>query len=197
MNNISLTILILTLVSCSKNKQTNQSLITESVPEIQNVRVDTFMSSARIYFDSSHYSISRIKHTNGKPYSESITDRKIKIVYEKEYYLNGLLKKQGMMTYHKSYHIGKWEYYSEIGKLDSIIDFNTKQLISYFEAIRIGEENGFTMPDIEVRKKHKGSKWYWELVKSSEMKEGGRQSAETILIDNKTGEVSIPEYLNF
>lgn len=190
--------MIINSVSCSENKDHEQigmadSIQESSAPEVGATReVNEF--GQRASFDSLHFSIIRRNHKNGKLYIEAITDKKSKIDSWNEYYENGLKKEQGQMITSNHHYIGKWEYFSENGDLDSIVDYDAKQPIHYFKAITIAKENGFEMPDMEVNKTYEDDKMYWEVSKWTEMESGGGQTAETILIDSETGKVTKPEY---
>lgn len=194
---LSIVILTLIFASCSENKQASQDNQLPSAKDSVVVNINTVNKTdefeEQTHFDSLHFSVVRRKHANGKPYIESISNKKTKLDSWKEYYNNGLLKKLGQMTTSTHRYIGKWKYYSDHGELDSIVDYDIKQAISYFKVIDIAKENGFEMPDMEVIKTYTEGKMQWEVNRWTVLENGGGQSAETILVDSKTGKVSKPE----
>lgn len=126
-------------------------------------------------------------------FTESIKDNLINLEEWKDYYENGNLKKKGLMTIGNHIYVGKWEYYSITGELDTIIDFDENYPISYFEAIEIAKENGFVMPGIDIELTEEKSRVYWRINKwlTNEL---GFNTAETILINTVTGSVTKPNY---
>ena len=135
------------LSACSENQQSNSDgelhTIQDSLISEDHTAKNTSKFGESTYFDSLHFHIIRRKFKNGNTYIESITDHETKIDSWKEYYYNGLSKESGRMTTSSHHYIGKWEYYSEQGKLDSLIDFEIKEPISYFKVIKIAKNHGF------------------------------------------------------
>ena len=148
----------------------------------------------RNYIDSLNFSIVRGWFDNGNLFIEHITNLDTKIESSKEYYENGKLKQKGLMIYANHNYIGLWKYYSENGELDSIVDYDKKQPISYYKALEIAEKKGFVMPEIEVEKTYSKEKMFWQINRWTENKNESGQTAEIILIDSQTGKVSKPEY---
>jgi len=99
------------------------------------------------------------------------------------------------MIYSSHEYIGIWEYYSENGDLDSIIDYDKKQTISYYQAVQIASENGFYIPEIDICKSFEKGRAFWQVNRWIENEDGSGRTAETILIDSSTGDVSKPEYI--
>ena len=168
--------MILISVACSENKDHEQIVMVDSIQESSTTELGATRELNEFgeitSFDSLHFSIIRRKHKNGQLCIETMTDKKSKIDSWKEYYENGLKKEQGQMTTSNHHYIGKWEYFSENGELDSIVDYDAKQPVPYFKAITIAKENGFDMPDMEVTKTYEDYKMYWEVSRWTEMESG-------------------------
>jgi len=148
-------------------------------------------SGKREYRDSANFQIVRRWYVSGSKFIEVYGNRDTKIDSWKEYYSTGNLKEEGLMTSSNHHYIGVWKYYSENGALDSLVNYDKKQTVSYYKALKISTKYGYTMPDIEITKTNEKGKMYWQVNRWTEI-EGGK-SAETILIDSKTGEVSKPK----
>ena len=198
MKSLPIVIIILIASACSKNKEGEQISMVDSIQKSVITENETSREvnkfGKRTSFDSLHFSIIRKKHKNEKLYIEAITDKKSKIDSWKEYYENGLIKVRGRMTTSNHIYIGKWEYFSENGKLDHIEDYDAKQPIPYFKAINIASENGFEIPNMEVTKAYEDDKIYWKISRWKVLEDGVRKTAETILIDSESGKITIPEY---
>jgi hypothetical protein len=112
----------------------------------------------------------------------------------REYYLTGKLKEEGIMTSDKHIYVGAWKYYSQSGGLSRVVNYDNKQPISYFKALKIAETKGFKMPDIEVDETRYKNKKYWQVSRWREKPDHSGQTAETILIDKMTGKIIKPDY---
>ena len=84
------------------------------------------------------------------------------------------------MTYSNHHYIGIWKYYSESGKLDSIVDYDKMQSINYYKALEIAKKKGFNMPEIEVEKTFNEEKMYWQINRWKENTNESGRTAETI-----------------
>lgn len=204
---LSLSILI-TLIVCSLNqeKSNNQgelniridstSTIHEGKVDIINVESST--SGEREYLDSANYHIIRGWYVSGEKFIEHYQNKETKVDSCKEYYENGVLKKEGLMTTSSHHYIGVWMYYSDQNIIDSIVDYDSNHPISYFEAVDIAKQYSFEMPDIEITKTYSEGKMFWDVTKWIEMNDGeNHQMGKTILIDSQTGKINIPEYQKY
>ncbi|XOV66571.1 MAG: hypothetical protein ACFHU9_13165 [Fluviicola sp.] len=160
--------------------------------EDQKVITDGF--GKRVYFDSSHYSIIRRWHEDTILMLESITNRNTKIESWIEYYSNGKVKDSGEMTSVNHNKIGEWKYYSESGKLDSIINYDSKYPISYKKALSIAAKNGYFMPEIEIFQSIEENNRYWKVIRWTEQPGGGGREGDVLLIDIIRGKISKPDY---
>ena len=104
----------------------------------------------RQYFDSAYFSIIRGNYVTGERFFECYQNKLTKLDSTREYYQNGKLKEEGIMTSSNHIYVGVWRYYSQSGGLNSVVNYDNKQPISYFKALKIAETKGFRMPDIEV-----------------------------------------------
>lgn len=152
-------------------------------------------SGERKYYDSAQYSIILGKYVSGSKFLENYQNKLTKLDTWKEYYENGQLLKEGVMTNSNHIYIGIWKYYSPSGKLDSVINYDKKYPISYFKALEIAGTNGFKMPDMEVTETVYENKLYWNITRWTQNKDGSGESAEYILINKITGEVVKPKNL--
>jgi hypothetical protein len=156
---------------------------------------DTLRTSGdREYIDSANFSIIRGKYVSGAKFIEVYQNNLTKLDNWKEYYENGQLKEEGIMTNAHHNYVGIWKFYSPIGKLDSIIDYDKKYSISYFDALEIAEKKGFKMPDMEVTLQVDSLNTFWQIARWTENENHNGQTAEAILIDTKTGKVIKPKY---
>lgn len=156
---------------------------------------DTLITSGdREYIDSANFYIIRGKYISGEKFIEVYENKLTKLDSRKEYYKNGQLKEEGIMINAHHNYVGVWKYYSIAGKLDSLIDYDKKYPISYFDALKIAAKKGFKMPHIEVTVQVDSSKTFWQITRWKENESHSGQTAEAILIDTKTGKVTKPNY---
>lgn len=156
---------------------------------------DTLRTSGdREYIDSANFSIIRGKYISGAKFIDVYENKLTKLDHWKEYYENGQLKEEGIMTNGNHIYVGIWKYYSNSGKVDSIIDHDKKYPISYYSALRIAEKKGFKMPNMEVTLQVDSLNIFWQVARWTENENHGGQTAEVILIDTKTGKVTKPKY---
>lgn len=190
-------LLFILLIACSDPSENQMGDMTQDTcflpfPSIDYTTVDTQRTSGdRQYLDSAHYSIIRGKYISGAKFIESYENNLNKLVSWKEYYENGQLKEQGIMTSSIHIHVGTWNYYSSEGLLDSTIDYDKVYPISYFKALTIAEKKGYKMPDIEVCLTTDSAHTFWQIARWTGNDD---ETAEVILIHTKTGKVTKPEY---
>lgn len=193
-------ILILTLTACSNSvkNQANgrlQDSNTQVTNTIIRVTKDTLRTNGdREYIDSANFHIIRGKYISGAKFIEVYENKLTRLDNWKEYYENGQLKEEGIMTNANHIYAGVWKYYSNTGKTDSIIDYDKKYTISYFTALKIADKKGFKMPDMEVTLKVDSVNTFWQIARWKENDNHSGQTAEAILIDTKTGKVTKPDY---
>jgi antitoxin component YwqK of YwqJK toxin-antitoxin module len=84
------------------------------------------------------------------------------LTWEKDYYENGKFKSEGMeltgmdadgfsMAYPGTdLLLGKWTYYSQTGKQDSIVDHDKDFKITYFDALERAEKHGWKKSEIAI-----------------------------------------------
>jgi antitoxin component YwqK of YwqJK toxin-antitoxin module len=193
-------IVILTLIGCSSptDRQTidNPKDSLDQVTSTNNHETwgTPRTSGDREYLDSANYHIIRGKYISGNKFIEVYENKLTKLDRRKEYYENGQLKEEGIMTNANHIYVGVWKYYSTAGKLDSIIDYDKKYPISYFDALKIAEKKGFKMPDVEVTLQVDSLNTLWQIASWAENKNHSGQTAESILINTKTGKVTKPKH---
>lgn len=139
----------------------------------------------RVYKDSLHFSIVRRWFDNENLFIEYITDTNTNLVVESEYYENGKLKEIGTLTYPSHIPIGEWRYYSESGNLDSIVDYDEKYPISYWEALEIAGSNGISGNYVQVSLKEDGdTKWLVRYLHGPKKNHGVTINVQTGQVDS-------------
>ncbi|MGV3611484.1 MAG: hypothetical protein ACO1N0_11070 [Fluviicola sp.] len=187
-------------MACSSpaGKQTKDnskdSLVAASDTTDYEIKTTLKAADEREYMDSANFHIIRGNYASGNKFMEVYENRLTKLDNWKEYYENGQLKCQGVMTTGNHIYVGIWKYYSPSGKIDSIVDHDKKYPVSYSSALRIAAKKGFKMPDMEVELQVDGSKTFWEVQRWTENENQDGQSAEIILINTRSGKVTKPEY---
>jgi hypothetical protein len=195
-----LIILIFTLTACSSptDKQTSDNSkdsLFQVSDTINHETKDILRTNGdREYIDSANFQIIRGKYVSGNKFIDVYENKLTKLDNWKEYYENGQLKAEGIMTNGNHIYVGIWKYYSNLGKVDSMIDHDKKYPISYYSALRIAEKKGFKMPDMEVTLKVDSLNTYWQIARWTENENHGGRTAEAILIDTRTGKVTKPKY---
>lgn len=149
---------------------------------------DTF--GLRYYCKSKNYDIIVRYHKNGKTFIEYVEDINKHLQDTKEFYDNGQLKEEGVMTAVHHDYIGTWKYYSSAGKLDSIVDYDKKYEISYFKALEIAKTKNLTLPGIEITLEIENNKTFWRVLRWKENKNHSGQTSEGIDINTETGKVT-------
>jgi antitoxin component YwqK of YwqJK toxin-antitoxin module len=191
---------ILTLTACSSptDKQASDNSkdsLVQVTSAVNYETKDTLRTSGdREYIDSANFHIIRGKYVSGNKFIDVYENKLTKLDNWKEYYENGQLKQEGLMTNGNHIYVGIWKYYSNSGKVDSIIDYDKKYPISYYSALVIAEKKGFKMPDMEVALQVDSLNTSWQIARWTENENHGGQTAEAILIDTKTGKVTKPKY---
>ena len=161
-------------------------------PISSNQNPELVSNENRQWKDSLNFIVVRGKYISGSKHVEIIEDKLTKLYNWKLFYPNGKLKEKGLITKDNRFCVGKWEYYSDSGKKDSIIDFDRKIKVSYFKAIEIANKNGYELPEIEIDLEKIGNRTYWQIRKWN-MKNGSGNSV-TLLIDSRTGKSKKADY---
>jgi hypothetical protein len=94
--------------------------------------------------DSINYQVIRRWNYDMIPIIESISNKLTNIDFDKEYHDNGQLKAVGFKTASNHTFIGRWKYYSDSGKLDSVVDYDKKYKVSFCDFYQIAENNRMT-----------------------------------------------------
>ena len=190
--------IIVTLAACSSpENRSPKELLQETTASARSTIIqepkDTSSSDGeREYIDSANFHIIRGFYVSGAKFIEIYQDRMTRLDHWKEYHENGQLKETGVMTTGNHTHIGIWKYYAASGETDSIIDYDKKYAVPYFDALTIASEKGFNMPDIEVKLRSDGATDFWQIVKWTGNADRSGQTAEVIHIDARTGKVTVP-----
>jgi antitoxin component YwqK of YwqJK toxin-antitoxin module len=141
----------------------------------------------REYYDSAHFHVIKGKYITGELFLECYENKNSKLDSWKEYYKNGKVKNEGSMTTGNHIYVGIWKYYSPNGKVDSIVNYDKKQPISYFKALKIAASKKFIIPNIEVTETTYENRNYWQITRWIENKDHSGQTGEFIYIDKITG----------
>ncbi|KUJ61952.1 hypothetical protein AR687_10365 [Flavobacteriaceae bacterium CRH] len=187
MKNIILFFFIISIWSCKPSKTISRSDLIYKGPISNNQNSKLVSNDNRDWKDSLNFIVVRGKYISGSKHVEILQDKNTKLYHWKQFYPNGKLKEKGLITKDNRFCVGKWEYYDEGGQIDSIIDFDKKFKVSYFQAIRIAYENGFGIPESEIDIEKIDHKTYWQIRKWN-MKYGSGNST-TLLIDSKSGKI--------
>ncbi len=115
--------------------------------------------SIRNTIDSINYSIIRRWKNDKTPIIEFITNNLTKIDSWKEYHENRRLMAQGFMTTSNHTYIGKWNYYSDKGLLDSIVDYDKRYKVAFCDFFEIAKTKGFTGKNSSIKFKKDSRKW--------------------------------------
>lgn len=152
---------------------------------------DTLVSTEnRDWKDSLNFIIVRGKYKSGSRHVEILEDKQTKLYYWKQYYPNGKLKEEGVMTKDERICIGSWKFYSDDGSVSKAINYDTLITIAYPKAMEIAKNYDFKMPHIDVDFVTIAGKSYWQIRKWI-MKNGDGVSS-TILIDTNDGTITKP-----
>lgn len=197
-------LLMIFMASCatpeSQTKELKPSHHMDSMFTVhQNDTINTtpIISDRREYVDSAHFHIIRGWYTSGALYFEDYENRENNLDLWKVFYENGRLKQKGNMTNGNHIYIGKWEYYSAEGDLDSVINYDLKQTISYSQAIKIAAKHNYAQPDVDISQVNHEGTMYWQLNEWPTSENSNVREARTILIHSETGKVTIPDYKVF
>lgn len=171
------------------------AILLAGIPGAFGQEPDTLETSGeRVYRNGLRYDVIRGKYVTGEKFFVSYEDKRTKLNTWKEYYKNGHLKEEGVMTNGNHIYVGVWKYYAENGTLDSAVNYDNQYKISYFKAIEIAKQNGYRMPGMNVTITFDKHKKYWQIVRWTENKNRNGQTGEGILIDTESGSVTKPGY---
>lgn len=187
-----LIIFIIFILSCKTTAQTMRDELIFKGPISSNQNPKLVSNENRDSKDSLNYIIIRGKYISGSKHVEILLEKNTKLYYWKQFHPNGNLKEEGIMTQYKRICIGKWKFYSENGKLDSITDYDKKLKISYYKALEIAKLNGYEMPELEVDLEKSEGKLQWQFIKWND--KNGSGIANILFVDIQNGKVSKPDY---
>lgn len=137
--------------------------------------------------DSINYQIIRRWKVDMTPIIESISNELTNIDYWKEFHENGQLEAVGFMTTSVHTYIGEWKYYSDSGKLDSIVDYNRKYKVSFCEFYQIAKDRGLIGKTSLINFDSEQRKWRIEKWNY------GEESASAIGIELQVDSMKIEE----
>lgn len=192
MKNIFLFIVVILVWSCKTTKTTSRNDLIYKGPISSNQNLKIVSNENREWKDSLNFIVVRGKYISGSKHLEIIENKLNKLYNWKQFYPNGKVKEIGLITKDNRFCVGKWEYYNENGKIDSIVDFDKKIRVSYFKAIKIASQNGYELPELEVDIEKIETKTFWQIRKWN-MKNGSGKSM-TLLIDTESGKIRKAEY---
>ena len=178
MKYIQLIIITAVVISCSNenkpelllNSKTKVKNETECISELFNeidsskfkiFKKQTVKREWEIYqsIDSLNYEIERRWRRNKKPIWESVRNTTINIEICKEYYKNGVLRSEGYMTSIKGTPIGKWNYYSNKGNLDSTVNYERRYGVSFCEFYKLCKQRNLLGHSSSIGFINKERKW--------------------------------------
>ncbi|WP_028873235.1 hypothetical protein [Psychroserpens burtonensis] len=191
MKNKVLIIISIIFISCITSKTTLRNELIFKGPISSNPNPEFVSIENRKAKDSLDFTVIKGKYLSGTRHVEILWKNNIKLYYWKRFYPNKKIKEKGTMTADNRICVGQWEFYSKEGKIDSIIDYDKKNKISYFKALEIAKEYDLEMPSLEIDFINKENSSFWQIRKWN-MKNGSGTS-ETILIDSKKGTVQKPD----
>lgn len=186
-----ISIVLITICNCKAPKIISRQDLIFKGPISSNQNPELVSNENRESKDSANFIIVTGKYISGSKHVTIRQDNETKLYHWRQYYPNGNLKEGGILTKDNWICIGKWKYYSESGKLDSIADYGKKFKITYADAMAIALKYGFQMPDFEVDLVKYENTLYWQIRKWH-MKTGDGFS-ETILISTTKPKVIKPE----
>jgi hypothetical protein len=141
--------------------------------------------------EDSSYSLSAIYFPDGRFEGIDLTYQKQNLQAESDFYYDGKLRCKGILIPNTSTLIGKWNYYSEKGKLDSVVDYDKKLKVNYIDAIRIAEKRGWNKNDFTVYVINYTKGISWEII-HAEKPAGDKDPLWSILeISSITGKQKI------
>lgn len=144
-------IILIGLIFVSFTNNESKDCITDLYSMIDNTMIDKYEKvitqnefGIRHSIDSMNYQIIRRWKDDMTPIIESISNELTNIDHWKEYHDNGQLKAIGFMTTSVHTYIGKWKYYSDLGKLDRVVDYEKKYKVPFCDFYQIAKDNGLT-----------------------------------------------------
>jgi hypothetical protein len=192
MKNLFLCLALFMLWSCKTTAPVSRWDLIFKGPISSNQNPALVSNENRVTKDSLDFIVIKGKYISGSRHVEILWDKNAKLYYWKQYHPNGKLKEKGILTKENRFCVGKWEYYNENGTIDSIVDFDKKSKISYFKAIKIASEYGYTLPEAEVDIEKIEGRNYWQIRKWN-MRNGDGNSI-TLLIDMESGGIRKDEH---
>ena len=131
--------------------------LTDQSKEI-SVKLDTVYDRLEFLIDSSNYEIVVKEYLTGISIVRSIKNKITNIAYWNQYHDNGEIKWKGYTSGYIQ-RIGKWEYYSENGNLDSIANYAENRVIDYCEAREILEKEEMDKDDLDYSYDYDNNYW--------------------------------------
>ena len=161
---------LLTLTACSTSTEQTSEITTAdtSSKNAPQTNADALRTSGeRKYYDSAHFTIVRGKYISGAKFIDVYENKQTGLDSWTEYYENGQLKEEGLMTNSNHIYVGNWNYYSSTGKLDSAVNYDEKYNISYFDAVEILTKAGYKDQLADISLTTEDNITYWEITLST------------------------------
>ena len=183
-------LLLFPLLSFAQTNKVQRGDFIFKGPIYSNPDPKTISSEIRQWKDSLNFIVVRGKYISGALFVEIFEDKQTKIYDWKQFFPNGQLKEIGTMTKDEIIRIGKWIYYFEDGKIDTIIDYDKMLLVPYLKALDIAGSYNFKMPELDVDLVTVDNKQYWQFRKW--LMKNGDGISSTILISSINGSMRKP-----
>ncbi|HET6990602.1 MAG TPA: hypothetical protein VFJ43_04725, partial [Bacteroidia bacterium] len=158
--------------------------ITDTLPEFKPAKIFLLHDQGDYIHakgEDSSYSLSTIYSPDGKFEEVAFIYKKRNLEKDAGFYSDGKLRCSGVLVYNSGTLIGKWNYYSETGKPDSIVDFDEKDgslttdyykkiKINYADAIQIAEKRGWSRTDFIVYGINYSTGFSWQIIHTEKPK---------------------------
>ena len=175
------------------------SFLSPNSDNILNQEEYHFFPSSDLYtdiIDSFEFAIDKEYYISGIKKSDTYTHKPSEITTRREFYPNGRLKSKETDATYNHIPIGKWEYYSPTGELDSIVDYDAMQNVPFGQALQIAWEYGFQgtdfIPFIDTTTQDKCL--YWVISSFNGEIKNSQVVAETILVSQEDGCIAEPDF---
>ncbi len=188
-----LTIILIGLIFVSFTNNESKDCISDLYSMLDKTLIDKYEKvvtknefGIRHSIDSMNYQIIRRWKDDMTPIIESITNELTNIDHWKEYHTNGQLKSVGFMTTSVHSYIGEWKYYSDSGKLDSIVDYDKKYKVPFCEFYQIAKDKGLTGKTSQINFDTEQRKWRiekWNYGKESASATGIELQVDSMKIE--------------